>query len=67
MSQSSSEPPKEIEPLQQPDVCQDDAPVSNATQASSEALKKWNTEVMAHMKRLSSDEDYRLEISKKLS
>ena len=67
MSKLPNVPPKETESLQKADTSQDDAPSASSELRSSEALRDWNKNVMTHMKRISDDEDYRLEVSKKLS
>ena len=70
MTQSSDDhlkDPVPVQTLESSQAATSEASVASSEPTSSEALRKWNEEVMAHMKRISADENYRLEISKKLS
>ena len=53
-----------LEPSSPEALCQ---PVDNLHLTSTQAMKDWNETVIANMKRMSEVEEYRLEVSKKLS
>ena len=53
-----------LEPSPPDALCQ---PVDNLHLASTKAMKDWNETVIANVKRMSEVEEYRLEVSKKLS
>ena len=53
-----------LEPSPPDALCQ---PVDNLHLTSTQAMKDWNETVIANMKRMSEVEEYRLEVSKKLS
>ena len=70
MTQSSDDhlkDPAYVQTLESAQAVTSETSVAISQPTSSEALRKWNEEVMANMKRVSADEDYRLEISKRLS
>ena len=61
---ASSSQAQPLEPSQVDALCQ---PVDNLHLTSTQAMKDWNKTVIANVKRMSVDKEYRQEVSKKLS